>query len=94
VADFGNRPLTVRNCNRILTGPPVLFTGTHEALLDAANFIRLIEETQSLKIACLEEIGWRQGSLSREQFRALAARMANSGYRKYLEELIAAEAGH
>ncbi|HEY5237905.1 MAG TPA: glucose-1-phosphate thymidylyltransferase RfbA [Rhizomicrobium sp.] len=68
-------------------------TGTHEALLDAANFIRLIEETQSLKIACLEEIAWRQEFLSEEQFRALVQGMRNSGYKKYLEELIAAESG-
>lgn len=39
-------------------------TGTHEALLDAAVFIRLIEERQKLKIACLEEIAWQQGFLS------------------------------
>jgi glucose-1-phosphate thymidylyltransferase len=65
-------------------------TGTHEALLDAANFIRLIEETQSLKIACLEEIAWRQGFVSEQQFRALAQGMRASGYKKYLEELIAA----
>jgi glucose-1-phosphate thymidylyltransferase len=64
-------------------------TGTHEALLDAANFIRLIEETQSLKIACLEEIAWRQGFVSEQQFRVLAHGMRASGYKKYLEELIA-----
>jgi glucose-1-phosphate thymidylyltransferase len=68
-------------------------TGTHEALLDAANFIRLIEETQSLKIACLEEIAWRQGFLSEEQFRALTASVAHPGYRKYLEDLLVAAAG-
>jgi glucose-1-phosphate thymidylyltransferase len=65
-------------------------TGTHEALLDAANFIRLIEETQSLKIACLEEIAWRQGFVSEQQFRVLAQGMRASGYKKYLDELIAA----
>jgi glucose-1-phosphate thymidylyltransferase len=62
-------------------------TGTHEALLDAANFIRLIEESQKLKIACLEEIAWRQGFLSEARFRELIAATKNSGHRKYLEEL-------
>jgi glucose-1-phosphate thymidylyltransferase len=63
-------------------------TGTHEALLDAANFIRLIEETQRLKIACLEEIAWRQGFLPEDALRALIREKTNNGYRKYLEEIL------
>jgi glucose-1-phosphate thymidylyltransferase len=63
-------------------------TGTHEALLDAANFIRLIEETQSLKIACLEEIAWRQGFVAEQQFRALAQGVNNPAHRRYLEDLL------
>ncbi len=63
-------------------------TGTHEALLDASNFIRLIEETQRLKIACLEEIAWRQGFLPEDALRALIREKTNNGYRKYLEEIL------
>jgi glucose-1-phosphate thymidylyltransferase len=63
-------------------------TGTYEALLDAAVFIRLIEERQKLKIACVEEIAWQQGFLNEEQFRALVGGMRNSGYREYLKGLL------
>jgi glucose-1-phosphate thymidylyltransferase len=63
-------------------------TGTHEALLDAAVFIRLIEERQKLKIACVEEIAWQQGFLTDAQFRELIAGMKNSGYRQYLVDML------
>jgi glucose-1-phosphate thymidylyltransferase len=63
-------------------------TGTHDALLDAAFFIRLVEERQKQKIACLEEIAWQQGFLSEEGFRDSVAAIANADLRRYLTELL------
>jgi glucose-1-phosphate thymidylyltransferase len=63
-------------------------TGTHEALLDAAVFIRLIEQRQKLKIACLEEIALQQGFLSEAEFRELLAAVKQSAYREYLAGLL------
>jgi glucose-1-phosphate thymidylyltransferase len=61
-----------------------LDTGTHEALLEAAHFIETIEKRQGLKVACPEEIAFRQGYISARQLRALAAPLAKSGYGEYL----------
>ncbi len=63
-------------------------TGTHEALLDAAIFIRLIEQRQKLKIACLEEIALQQGFMSETEFRGLLATIKQSAYREYLVGLL------
>jgi glucose-1-phosphate thymidylyltransferase len=63
-------------------------TGTHEALLDAAVFIRLVEERQKQRIACLEEIAWQQGFLSEAAFREAIARIAGNDLRRYLNELL------
>ncbi len=63
-------------------------TGTHEALLDAAVFIRLIEERQKLKIACLEEIAWQQEFLSTQGLRERIASSAVASYREYLHGLL------
>ena len=63
-------------------------TGTHEALLDAANFIRLIEDRQKLKIACLEEIAWQQGFISGDALFKIAAESGHSTHREYLEGLL------
>jgi glucose-1-phosphate thymidylyltransferase len=62
-------------------------TGTHETLLDAANFIRLIEERQKLKIACLEEIAWQQGFISNDDLRRVAA-AGNEAHREYFLALL------
>jgi glucose-1-phosphate thymidylyltransferase len=63
-------------------------TGTHEALLDAAVFIRLVEERQKQRIACLEEIAWQQGFLSEMAFREAIAGIAGHDLRRYLNELL------
>ena len=63
-------------------------TGTHDALLDAAVFIRLVEERQKQRIACLEEIAWQNGFLSEAAFRDAIARIANPALRRYLNELL------
>ena len=69
-------------------GSAWLDTGTHGSLLDAGNFIRVIEERQGLKICCPNETAYRQGYIDGEQLLALAAPLVKSGYGEYLKELI------
>jgi glucose-1-phosphate thymidylyltransferase len=65
-----------------------LDSGTHDSLLDAANFIATIEHRQSIKIACLEEIALESGFIDRDGFGDLVDAMPRSPYREYLESLI------
>ncbi|MCR9129336.1 MAG: glucose-1-phosphate thymidylyltransferase RfbA [Alphaproteobacteria bacterium] len=62
-------------------------TGTHDSLLDAANFVRTLSERQGLRIAAPEEIAWRNGWLSDEALVEAGSRFANSGYGRYLSGL-------
>ena len=75
---------------RIGRGVAWLDTGTHEALLQAATFIQVIQERQDLKVACLEEIAFSLGYITKEQVAALAAPMKNNEYGQYLLRLIEA----
>ena len=72
-------------------GAAWLDTGTHESLLDAANFIKVVEDRQGLKIACLEEIAYRLGYITVEQVRQIAEPLAKNNYGQYLLLLIEAE---
>ena len=67
-----------------------LDTGTHDSLLQAANFVETIEQRQGLKIACLEEIAYRKGFIAAEQVKVLARGLPNS-YGQYLLEMLTAE---
>lgn len=61
-----------------------LDTGTHASLLDAASYVRITEERQGLKIACPEEIAWRQGFITSDRLREIAEPLRKSGYGEYL----------
>lgn len=65
-----------------------LDTGTHASLLDAASYVRITEERQGLKIACPEEIAWRQGFIDDARLRDIAAPLRKSGYGEYLLGLL------
>jgi glucose-1-phosphate thymidylyltransferase len=65
-----------------------LDTGTHDSLLEASLFIQTIEKRQGLKVACLEEIAYRQGFIDASQLQALAVRMEKSTYGEYLKRVI------
>ena len=69
-------------------GTAWLDTGTHESLLDAAEFVHVIENRQGLKIACLEEIAWRQGWIDDVQLSANIDRLGKSSYGLYLRGLL------
>ncbi|MDA1372681.1 MAG: glucose-1-phosphate thymidylyltransferase RfbA [Proteobacteria bacterium] len=69
-------------------GTAWLDTGTIQSLLDAANFIRVLEERQGLKIGCPEEIAYHQGFIDATQLRVLARSLHKSGYGQYLLELL------
>ncbi|WP_065388917.1 glucose-1-phosphate thymidylyltransferase RfbA [Photorhabdus namnaonensis] len=65
-----------------------LDTGTHDSLLEAATFVETIEKRQGFKIACLEEIAWRNGWLDENDIARTANSMSKNGYGKYLQSLI------
>jgi glucose-1-phosphate thymidylyltransferase len=73
-------------------GAAWLDTGTHESLLQAAQFVEVVEARQGLKISCVEEIAWRMGFIDSAALRALAEPLAGNGYGRYLLDLLKREA--
>jgi glucose-1-phosphate thymidylyltransferase len=76
------------NVERLGRGTAWLDTGTHNSLLDAGLFVRIIEERQSLKVACVEEIAWRMGFIDAAQLELLAKPLIKSGYGEYLLRIV------
>ncbi|MFT6031352.1 MAG: glucose-1-phosphate thymidylyltransferase [Oleiphilaceae bacterium] len=68
-----------------------LDTGTHDSLLDAGQFVKTVEERQGYKIACLEEIAYKRGWLSKDQVLTQAQAIAETKYGKYLLEMLGAK---
>ena len=69
-------------------GTAWLDTGTHASMMQAAEFVRVVEERQGWKIGCIEEIAWRRGFIDDAQLQALAAPLVKSGYGDYLLALL------
>ncbi len=82
---LSQKNLTVELFSR---GTAWLDTGTHESLLDAGTFIKVIEDRQGLKIACPEEIAYRMKLINVDQLKALAHPMKKNGYGQYLLNLL------
>ena len=81
---LSQKPLKVQTLQR---GFAWLDTGTHDSLSEASTFIEVIEKRQGLKVACLEEIAYKHGWITKEKLREVAAPMAKNEYGKYLLQL-------
>jgi glucose-1-phosphate thymidylyltransferase len=72
-------------------GTAWLDTGTFESMMQASEYVRVIEDRQGFKIGCIEEIAWRAGWIDSDHLAELAAPLAKSGYGRYLETLLEAQ---
>lgn len=89
ITDINNEYLKQKKLNVAVMGRGIawLDTGTHESLMNASHFVQAIESRQGLKIACLEEIGFKQGWLSEQDLNAISDRLGKTAYGKYLSNL-------
>jgi glucose-1-phosphate thymidylyltransferase len=76
------------NVKLLSRGMAWLDTGTHESLLQASNFIATIEQRQGLKVACIEEIAYREGFINKDQLLSLASNYKNNPYGEYLLDIV------
>ncbi len=74
--------------SRMDRGMAWLDTGTHESLIQASQYVQMIEKRQGIKVGSIEEVAWRMGYISTEQFKALAEPLRKSGYGNYLLDQI------
>jgi glucose-1-phosphate thymidylyltransferase len=90
ITDLQMRSLSTNalHVERMGRGFAWLDTGTVESLIEAASFVRTLETRQGMKVACLEEIAFRQGFIDRDEVIALAKPLEKSGYGKYLAEIV------
>ncbi len=84
------KALSVKTLGR---GIAWLDTGTHESLLEASNFIEAIENRQGLKVACLEEVAYRMGYITKEDISRIGKQMEKNGYGQYLLSILEEEGG-
>lgn len=89
ITDVNNEYLKKGKLNvaRMDRGTAWLDTGTFESLMQAGNFVQVIEQRQALKIGCIEEVAYRMNFITREQLLALAKPLEKSGYGQYLKNL-------
>ena len=73
---------------KLSRGTAWLDTGTFDSLMQASQFIQVIEQTQGIKVACIEEIAWRKGFISKDELVQLAKPLLKSGYGNYIMGLI------
>ncbi len=73
--------------SQLSRGTAWLDTGTHASLLQASNFVQVIEERQALKVGCIEEVAYRMGYISKQQLQEIAQELLKSGYGSYLLEV-------
>lgn len=73
--------------SQLSRGTAWLDTGTHASLLQASNFVQVIEERQALKVGCIEEVAYRMGYISKNQLQEIAQELLKSGYGTYLLEV-------
>jgi glucose-1-phosphate thymidylyltransferase len=69
-------------------GTAWLDTGTFDSLMEAAQFVQIMERRQGLKVGCIEEVAYQMGFITSEQLAALAAPLVKSGYGAYLQSLL------
>ncbi len=90
ISSVNERYLSLNRLNvRVLDrGTAWLDTGTFESMMQASEYVRVIEDRQGFKIGCIEEIAWRNGWITAEELVALAAPLEKSGYGTYLRRLV------